>query len=115
MAQVCFNLPTKEQVTFKLTVEQDMDSVRGNAMASGDDELDKKVEDEILERLGNYDAWAWASVCITASYKGQKGTAYLGHCCYDDEKDFLENSGYYEQMCEEAYEELLTELQALSD
>lgn len=115
MKKVCFKLPTIDQVVFTLTAEQDDTPVRGNAMASGDDSVDKAYEDEIIQRLDNGDVWAWASVKVTSSYKSFKGTDHLSGCCYKDEKDFMQPGGYYDDMKKEAYNNLITKLEALAD
>lgn len=101
-----------EEVTFSLDAEQDHAPVRGNAMASGDDAVDKEVEDAIIARLDRGDIWAWADVTVTARYHHWKGEAYLGGCCYDDAKDFIANSGYYEQMQQDALDDLHATLTA---
>jgi hypothetical protein len=72
--------------------------VRGNAQAI-DEELDKQVEDSIIERLNNGYLEAWFCAEVTAKYKGFKGTDYLGCCSYNSFDDFLkEKGGYYTDM-----------------
>lgn len=95
------------EVTFSIHVEQDDTQVRGNAIASGEDHLDKRVEDEILARLNDGDVWAWASVRVCAEYRGATGDAYLGGCSYDDEEAF-KACDYYSEMCQEALHALNT-------
>ena len=85
-------------VTFRIEAEQDDIEVRGNAMASGDDEADKKYEDEIIDRLDRGDVWAWAAVTVIAEYEGFKGWDHLGGNTYNDERDFVRNSGYYQDV-----------------
>jgi len=91
-----------KDVTFTLTAEQDDLPVRGNAMASGDDEVDKAYEDQILARLDHGDEWAWASVTVRAEWNGFVGEDHLGGCCYRDEADFTTPGGYYDDMKQEA-------------
>jgi hypothetical protein len=97
---------TADEVEFTVTAEPEDVSPRGNALASGDDDLDKQCEDEILERLDNGDVWAWAYVVVTAKWNGFEGTAGLGGCCYRDERDFRKNSMYFEDMKAEALDDL---------
>lgn len=113
MTTIRIKLPTIEQVKFTLEAEQDDIPVRGNAMASGDEEVDKRYEDEIIERLNNGDVWAWASVCVKAEWRGIEGTAYLGGCCYKDEDDFKKEGIYYDGMKQDAYDELIGKIKAL--
>lgn len=80
--------------------------VRGNALASGDDQLDKETEDEILARLESGDVWAWftAKVSVRDKY-GREASDYLGACCYEDEKDFR-RGGYYLDMIRECLDQI---------
>lgn len=113
METITVKLPSITDVVFKITVEQDYATVCGNAAKSDNEELNAKVEDEIVKRLNNGDVWAWADVCVTASWHGLEGEAYMGMCTYDDEQDFIKTSGYYGQMKEEAYEELIETIKGL--
>lgn len=79
--------------------------VRGNTMASGDDEYDKRVEDEILARLESGDVWAWCSVRVTCADGETEGEAWLGGCSYKDEEDF-KAGGYFDDMKAEALEDM---------
>jgi hypothetical protein len=97
---------TKKDVEIEIFVEVDHCPIRGNASASGNDEYDKKVEDEIIARLNDGDVWAWASVEVCVYYDEISRSDYLGCCTYKNEKDFIENSGYYDDMVESALEEL---------
>ena len=72
--------------------------VRGNAMASGDDEYDRQVEDNILAKL-EYEPWAWCTVRVRGQWRGLSADDYLGCCSYDGETDFTGPSNdYYDQM-----------------
>jgi len=97
-------------VRYDLFIEQDDLSVRGNALASGDDAQDRACEDEILERLEAGDVWAWASVEVRASFDGFEASDYLGGCSYRDTADFLAG-GYYEDMKAEALASLIGSLE----
>ena len=97
------------KIRYQIEIEQDDISVRGNAIASGDNATDKAVEDEIIKRLDNGDTWAWCSVCVVAEAGGVEGRAYLGACSYKDEEDFRAG-GYYEQMQKEAKDDLMEQL-----
>lgn len=96
----------RPEVKYTITVEQDEQAVRGNALASGDDAVDKAQEDEILARLDRGDVWAWAEVTVTAECAGFKGVDYLCGCCYENEAAFKEPGGYFPDMCAAALENL---------
>lgn len=105
----------RDRVTYQLSIEPEDIPVRGNAIASGDDAYDKKVEDEIIRRVDNGDDWAWCTVEVDAIFfpKGGQaaritGRTSLGGCSYKDEEDFKQEGGYYPQMQDDALRELAT-------
>lgn len=84
---------TENDVEFLLEIEEEHTSVRGNAMVSGDDEADRELEDEILDRLDRGDLWAWCTVKVSAVWEDAegnevKGVAYLGCCSYENKREF---------------------------
>lgn len=80
--------------------------VRGNALASGDDEEDDRYESEILERLERGDIYAWFTAKVSVRDRdGKEASDYLGACTYQDEADF-KNGGYYLDMIEECVRQL---------
>ena len=70
--------------------------VKGNCSAI-DNETDVKEEQRILKEL-EYNQWVWCCIEIQGEFKGIMFSDYLGACSYKDEKDFIDNSGYYEDM-----------------
>ncbi len=98
------HLEDKYEVSFEALPEDIR--VRGNAMASGDDELDKDAEDEILSRLESGDIFAWFTAKVTVrDDKGNEATDYLGCCNYRDADDFR-MGGYYLDMIHECINQL---------
>lgn len=90
--------PERKVEVFFAPEEEDI-GVRGNISASGDDALDKAVEDAIIDRLERGDLWAWfnAHVTVTVSVDGVPfmGHANLGGCSYADRDDFMESAADY--------------------
>src|SRR4051812_45365254 len=86
---------TAEEAEFEVSPQPELVPVRGNALASGDDDEDRKYEEEILRRLGNGDPWASCVVVVTATWNGFAGRAALGGCSYRDRADFCTPDGYY--------------------
>ena len=88
--------------------------IRGNAMVSGNSKYDRKVENEIIERLDNGDIYAWfdAKVTVEIEVNGVKFEGYdiLGACSYTGLKQFLESGGYYDDMVQTALDNALSEL-----
>ena len=96
-----------EKFEYTLTAEFDDVPIEGNAMCSGDDEYDKKIENELYERCKRGDVWAWASVKVTASFGELTAYTYLGACSYESQDEF-EKCDYYTDMIIEVTEELRT-------
>lgn len=94
-----------EEVSIDLDMVQDDAPVRGNAISSGDADVDKEYEDGILRRLDNGDAWAWALVRVTLRWHNFEASTVLGGCSYESEQSFMEDT-YYSEMCAEALGEL---------
>ena len=105
---------TEADVCFYVIAEQDHMPVRGNALASGDDEEDRKYEDEILTRLDSGDVWAWAAVTVEARYHGLVGVDHLGCCSYRDEADFRKPGDYFDDMKREALADLQRQIDELA-
>ena len=101
-----------EEVEFSLTVEEEtLIPVRGNAMHSDDEGMDREYEDRILERLEVGDIWAWASVTVRASWGGFEGDDSVSGCNYKDEKDFRVPDGYFGDLVAEAFGQLLKKVE----
>ena len=97
--------PPEGQIEYTLRVQRDDNEVRGNALVSGDDKLDRETEDAILARLADGDVWAWAYVTVTATLDGFTGTDHLGGCSYENEAAFRACQ-YYTDMCDVARDRL---------
>jgi hypothetical protein len=102
---------TESDVEFELRCEPEDIPVRGNAMASGDDEADRELEDEILARLDRGDDWAWCTVIVRARWIAPDGEVFygedvLGCCSYADEAEFKAPGGYFDDMRRTALAEL---------
>lgn len=97
---------SKHGCTIEIEVEQETDRVRGNALASGDDDEDRACEDEIIRRLDGGNVWAWCGVKVTCEANGETATELLGACSYASEADFRA-CGYFEDMVRACAQELL--------
>lgn len=104
---------TQQEVQIELAVLPEDIPVIGNACCSGDKHFDRLVENEILAHLEKNDVWAWATVGVSVEWEGQSSTEYLGCCCYQNEEDFRNNSGYFEEMVDEALANLNKRLHML--
>lgn len=104
------------EITYTIGCLEEDIPVRGNAIASGDDAVDKETEDWIFEQLNSGNPWAWCCVKVTATVDldGDEinGYTYLGACSYKSEADFKAD-GYYEDMKAQAKEDLISKLKGL--
>jgi hypothetical protein len=100
-------------VSIKLEVMQSDVPVKGNAMASGDDKYDAKVEKQIQDRLNAGDIAAWFDCLLTVSIEWSddetdyeyEGTDGLGCCNYANVKQFIkESGGYFDDLLETAWD-----------
>lgn len=92
--------------TITVIVEQDDDPVRGNFELE-DGSPDLEIETSILARLDAHDVWAWCGVKVHAEQDGFVGeSSSVWGCCYEDERDFREQSGYFEDLRDEALADL---------
>jgi hypothetical protein len=70
-------------------------------------EFGDSVRERILAEMETGDVWAWANVEVRATYKNTLvAKNFLGCCSYKIEKDFIENSGYYNDMKAELQNEI---------
>lgn len=101
---------TKPVIVYEVECDHDVEPVRGH-FASGDDEADRKMEAEIIERIVAGDIWAWCCVRVKAT-DAAGAVAYshwLGGCSYASEADFRDDGGegYFSEMCDEARDALI--------
>jgi ribosomal protein L37AE/L43A len=109
-------LPTMEDCEFEIVCEPEGMQPEGNASAI-DEETDKQVLQEIYDQLESGNQWAWCSVhviCKWTDEDGQeyKGDDYLGGCSYKSEADFKQPGGYYDDMKQVSYDNMVQNMPA---
>ena len=106
----------REVVEYNYSLAEDQTPVVGNASATEDEAHDKEVEDEIIARLERGDAWAWATITVTAFVPNSDMYARdsLGCCSYYGYRDF-EDGDCYKDMKETAFQQLIEKLQSLDN
>jgi hypothetical protein len=73
----------------------------------------EEEKQELLRKIDN-GVYMWFTAKVTASKLGiELGSDYLGACCYESTKQFIEG-GYYESMRDEAVNQAKTAITALS-
>lgn len=95
----------KSQIEFEIIIHEEYIPIQQalsfeNTGADHSEYIEKVLEDD------GYNHWLWCAVEVKATYKGVlTGSAYLGQCAYENEEEF-KRDGYFEQMKEEAIEEI---------
>jgi hypothetical protein len=69
-------------------------------------EEDRESLDKIYAEMDAGNVWAWAAVSVKGRWKGLESSRYIGGCSYKDQQDFIDNSGYYEDLKEEVRSDL---------
>jgi hypothetical protein len=69
-------------VTFTITTDPDEEGIRGS-FCTDEPELDRKQEQDILDRVQRGDTDAWCGVIVTATYRGYTGRASIWGCSLD--------------------------------
>lgn len=100
----------KEDVTFDVVAEKENISPKASMATCSKEEIDNFVA-AVKEVRKKSLTWGWCCVRVTAKYKSFTGDAYLGGCSYTSKDDFINNSGYMQQLCAEALHNLNEEIQ----
>lgn len=113
--RMIFKPLTESEAQFQVQVEEETYlSVEGNALASGDDALDKQVEKEIISRLHRGDSLAWCCITVIATWNGFSYATSLGACSLNKDSE-VEDTVKDHGMREEALSYLNREIQAELD
>jgi hypothetical protein len=105
-------IPGPEDVEYGLIVDPETDISFRREFAH-DPEVVEWIEDQLEE--GN--EWAWCMVDVVARWTNPltdqeyEGHDYLGGCSYESEESFKQPGGYYPDMKERAYEELIKQIE----
>ena len=95
---------TRDDINIRVIAEDEDISIKQAAKDCCPD-----FEKSVREVMKTSRRWGWCTVHIIVSLKSNPditGDAYLGACSYFSKKDFIENSGYYSQMVDDAIEDL---------
>ena len=114
LSKKAVNIPI-EEVYFDVNLAPEMESPEG-MFASGIDEYDKEDVAWVNEQLDQGNEWAWCQLQVIATWEDASGKEYtgksgwLGACSYEDEKAFVQE-GEYDDMKDEAYQDLLIQVE----
>ena len=89
-------------ISFRITPEPEFESPE----SAGDSEFAKSVNQ--LKKTCK-SVWNWCQVVVSVRPRKTKvyeGEQSLGQCSYKDKQDFIDNSGYYEDMIKDATADL---------
>lgn len=99
---------TKNKITITVEAEAEDETPEQSERRTGSMKgYAKAVRENMRKAEGR---WGWCSVKVTATIHSkptQFGTNYLGNCSYLNAQDFIKNSGYFQQMVDEAIAEAL--------
>ena len=104
------------EVTFEVIVEPEEDQVSGH-FATGDDDRDREIEQEIIDAFNRGDLEAWCCITVKATWEGITGADHLGCCSHlrsDDSPSLakqVEDTVKAHGMREEALDRLNEEVQ----
>ena len=114
MKTITISVPSDpSEVEFTLKCMNEITPVRGNCISSGDEAFDKECEDKILKDLDDGNPWAWCYVRVIARWKSFEGSDCLGGCSYESEEDFKQPGGYYDDMRQAAFANLMQQINSL--
>lgn len=106
---------TIDDIKWRVEVQDEHEPVRGNALASGDDDTDRQCEDEIIARLERGDIWAWCCARVVGEWEDIEADGYLGCCSYVDEVDFRAPGGYFDDMQSEIRDEIQARAERIAE
>jgi hypothetical protein len=82
-------------------------------------DYDPEVVADFKQAIEEHGLWGWCQVRVSAVWpytdehdatSTVAGFAYLSGCSYENEEDFRQNSGYYDDLVEQALDELNNEI-----
>jgi len=98
------------EVEFVFDFRQEDIPIEGNAIASGNEKVDKEYEEQIRRDLEGGNDWAWCTVIMEARWAGFTGRDTLGGCSYKDAQDFRQKDGYFEDMLHACVRDLIRQI-----
>lgn len=106
-----YQWPLADRAEIEIECYPEDNPVRGNALASGDEDEDRACEDAILRDLEGGNVWAWCTVRVVArDGKHEGSSSWIGGCSYENEKGFRE-CGEFEALKSEALEDLAANIE----
>jgi len=112
--KIIFRPLTKPEVEILLTIEEE-DTGPAGCFSCGDDKQDEELVNEIQFKLARGNLWAWCQVRIEVTWGGFNECQYLGCCSYENEEDFKQHSGYYDQLVDEVIDNLNQNIKKVFD
>lgn len=105
MSTITITLPTIEDCQFTVEALEEFEAP--------ENVLDEDQAEHVWEAM-KQTIWAWCTVRIKASWKAFEGVTHLGCCNYASKEDFINNSGYYAQMKQDAFTDLMEQITSLA-
>jgi hypothetical protein len=106
---------TKADVTITLRAEENDIGPEESYLLPGikhsrrDAKLFVEAVEEMTEKHG---LWGWCQVTVTVRLGPLEGESHMGGCSYESDDDFIQNSGYYNDMVSDAIADLQNSVDA---
>ena len=109
-----WHVPSVAATTFYLSVDEEDHEPDWDEPDDPDDlRRHRRMMSRTQTRLAQGDNWAYGAVAVSAVWvdpeteRTYSGDDYLGGCSYRNALDFMRSSGYFEDMMQRAYDELV--------
>jgi hypothetical protein len=106
---------TKADVTITLRAEENGIGPEENYDIPGIKQSNRDAKlfvDAVHEMTDKHGLWGWCQVTVTVRLGPLKGESHMGDCSYESDEDFIQNSGYYEDMVGKAIADLQKSIDA---
>jgi len=99
---------TKNKLTINIEAQEEDETPEQSEKRTGSMKgYAKAVRENMKKAEGR---WGWCCVKVEATIHSKPtrfGTSYLGNCSYLSAQDFIKNSGYFQQMVDDAIAEAM--------
>jgi len=110
--QIAKHLLDNNFITFYFTAEPEENSPEYHEKQYG---LNKGFAKNVRRNMEKDYYWGWCGVNCVGILNGIKENSYIGGCSYESKEDFINNSGYVDDMKQEIANEIAERMVKLYD
>ena len=106
---------TKADVTITLRAEENGIGPEENYDIPGIKQSPRDAKlfvDAVHDMIKKHGLWGWCQVTVTVRLGPLEGESHMGGCSYESEDDFIQSSGYYDDMVSDAIADLQNSIDA---